>query len=176
MIRRQQLRRQRKPLVLMSPKSLLRHPKAVSSLDDLAKGRFQTIIPDEVSIDTTKVKMILLTSGKLYYELEQHRRECQADDFAIIRMEQLYPIDDASLSEVLQRYDETTPVRWVQDEPMNMGAWPFMQATFGNSISGHAFSGVCREASASPATGSSASHKLEQRELLQKAFASADEV
>jgi len=171
MIRRQQLRRQRKPLVLMSPKSLLRHPKAVSSFDELAEGQFHTFIRDVPDIAPKKVKCILLTSGKLYYELEQYRRDHEFKEFALVRMEQLYPVDLDCLSNILHSYHPSVPVRWVQDEPQNMGAWSFIQSYFGNEIFGRPLTRVCRKAAASPATGSNASHKLEQKELLEMAFA-----
>ena len=147
------------------------HPKAVSSLDELAEGQFHTFLCDAPEIVPGKVKA-LLTSGKLYYELEQYRRDNECVEFALVRMEQLYPVDLDALSNILGKYHPSVSVRWVQDEPQNMGAWPFMQSFFGNEILGRSLTHVCRDASASPATGSNAAHKLEEKELLEMAFAS----
>jgi len=169
-LRRQMLRTWRKPLVVMSPKSLLRHPKAVSSLDELATGVFQRVIPD-VNPNRGKVDRVLICCGKIYYELEQERQDLKRDDVAIIRLEQLYPLPKEALRHVLGRYPDGTPVYWVQEEPENMGAWRFLFAHFGEKLFNRLpFFGIHRRAAASPATGSANSHKLEQKQLLTKAF------
>ncbi len=174
-LRRQVKRPWRKPLVIMSPKSLLRHPKAVSSLEDLSQGTFRRILYDhnpEQSrrANPTNVKRILLCSGKVYYDLEQAREERKRDDIALLRLEQLYPLPQEEVSEALAPYGKDTPVVWVQEEPKNQGAWRYLWASWGPSVEGHPFSGIYRRASASPATGSGNSHKLEQAELIEKAF------
>ena len=169
-LRRQVLRPWRKPLVVMSPKSLLRHAEAVSSLDDLATGTFQRILTDVEDLDMKKVRRVLLTSGKLYYELAAARTERQVQDVAIVRLEQYYPLDEARLEEVLTPYGDTEVV-WVQEEPRNMGAWPFLQLHLGASLFGRwPLTCVSRPLSASPATGSASAHKKEQEDLIAEAF------
>ncbi|HAA58302.1 MAG TPA: hypothetical protein DCE42_26300 [Myxococcales bacterium] len=177
-IRRQVLRPWRKPLVLMSPKSLLRLPEAISSLDELAEGAFQRLIPDVKELDTTQVRRILLCSGKIYYELEAERAKRKVTDVAIIRIEQYYPFPQAQLEAQLMRYPKDTPVFWVQEEPRNMGAWPFMRLRFAHHIKAngeHRLKHITRPESASPATGSKAAHVLEQNEILRRAFTFEDE-
>ncbi|MEL6184724.1 MAG: 2-oxoglutarate dehydrogenase E1 component, partial [Myxococcota bacterium] len=172
-LRRQVVRPLRKPMVVMSPKSLLRHPRAVSTLEDLSEGGFQRIIPDVAPQATPdKVRRVLLTTGKVYYELEEERERREAWDVAIIRIEQLYPIYDEELREVLSPYAENVPVLWVQEEPLNMGAWGFLQLRYGSELLGrHPLACASRPVSASPATGSATAHKVEQTKILERAFA-----
>ena len=169
LLRRQVLRRWRKPLVVMTPKSLLRHKEAVSELSELTDGQFHELISDSID-DRKKVSRILLCSGKIYYELDQIRREQNRDDVAVLRLEQLYPLPAEQLCEILDTYPSNTPVFWVQEEPQNMGAWAFLRFYFGDRIAGREFHGITRPASASPATGSGTSHKIEQDIILQQAF------
>ncbi|HEY8040621.1 MAG TPA: 2-oxoglutarate dehydrogenase E1 component, partial [Polyangiaceae bacterium] len=170
LLRRQVIRPWRKPLIVLTPKSLLRHPEAVSTIDELAGGSFRRVIPDDWA-EASKVRRILLCSGKVYYDLAAERRKRQARDIAVVRLEQYYPLSDA-LAKALAPYREGTPVVWVQEEPRNMGAWYFMnarrEAMFGAR---HPLSTACRPESASPATGSKAAHDLEQKMLLDEAFA-----
>ncbi len=169
-LRRQALRPWRKPLAVMTPKSLLRNPQAVSSLDDLVNGTFQRILAD-TTVTAEKVKRILLCSGKVYYDLLAHREETKRDDVAIVRLEQLYPLRQELLEQVLKSYRDETPAFWVQEEPANMGAWNFLQIQFGQRlIKRFPFGGVSRAASATPATGSGKRHKHEQTEIVQRAF------
>jgi 2-oxoglutarate dehydrogenase E1 component len=169
-LRRQVLRVWRKPLILFTPKSLLRHPGCVSSLDELVKGAFQRVIPD-LSVRGGDVKRVLLCTGKVAYELEKRRQETSRQDVAIVRMEQLYPLPKRELEAILAGYAPGTAVIWVQDEPENMGAWRFIRIQFGERLlDSFPFSGVCRQSAASPATGSKKSHDLEQNELLNAAF------
>jgi 2-oxoglutarate dehydrogenase E1 component len=171
LLRRQVLRRWRKPLLVLTPKSMLRHPGAVSSLGDLAEGCFQRVIPDPRGISLERVNRVLLCCGKLYYELEARRAELQREDVAIIRLEQLYPFPRAAIEGLLARCRDGTNVIWVQEEPENMGAWRFLRVTVSMQFLGRLpFTGICRPASASPATGSNAAHHLEQEDLLQRAF------
>ena len=165
-LRRQVLRRWRKPLVIMTPKSLLRHPKAVSSIEELAKGKFEAIISDDRS---ESVRRVVLCSGKIYYELQKHREEAKRDDVAIIRMEQLYPLRIEALKQTLSSYKQDTPMIWVQEEPENMGAWRFIRATLAEQI-GRAVSCISRPAAATPATGSANRHKREQAEIITAAL------
>jgi 2-oxoglutarate dehydrogenase E1 component len=153
----------------MTPKSLLRHRKAVSSLDEFAQGRFQTVIGDRRR--AAAVKRVLLCSGKIYYELESHRAERRRDDVALVRIEQLYPVPADALAAILREYPDDTPAVWVQEEPKNMGAACFWSLHFGTRIFDRLpFSIVARPASASPATGSMARHKEEQAALMAAAF------
>ena len=165
-LRRQVIRPWRKPLVVMTPKSLLRHAKVASPLADCATGKFQRILPD---VSAKDAKRVLLCTGKLYYELEKYREENQRTDMAIVRVEQLYPLKLQTLQDALAAYPKNTPVTWVQEEPENMGPWRYMLVKFGLAL-GHSFSGVFRPASASPATGSASAHRIEQAELIQAAF------
>jgi 2-oxoglutarate dehydrogenase E1 component len=170
LLRRQVVRRWRKPLVVMTPKSLLRHPRAVSELKEFEAGRFQRILPDQRANPDPPLR-ILLCSGKVYYDLEKAREDLGAATVAIVRIEQLYPLSDDALLRALEMYREGTPAVWVQEEPENMGAWPYLRARFGESIlKRFPFSVISRPASASPATGSSASHKLEQQQLIADAI------
>jgi 2-oxoglutarate dehydrogenase E1 component len=172
-LRRQVLRVWRKPLVVMTPKSLLRHPGCVSSMDDLVRGSFQRVIPDRGASQPREIRRILLCSGKVAYELEKRREETGRHDVAIVRVEQLYPLPRRALEEALAHYTVGTPAIWVQEEPENMGAWRFVRIHFGERLlERFPFSGVCRQSAASPATGSKKSHDLEQNELLTAAFQS----
>ena len=171
MLRRHALRKWKKPLVVMTPKSLLRHKEAVSNIRELASGSFQEVIPDSQVDDADKVDRIILCSGKVYYDLLSASREMDVSGTAIIRIEQLYPFPEQMLNGILQQYPTETPVFWVQEEPANMGAWPFIRIRFGERLFDRfPFAGVSRPASASPATGSGSSHKIEQQHLMQSAF------
>jgi 2-oxoglutarate dehydrogenase E1 component len=165
LLRRQVLRSWRKPLVVMTPKSLLRHAKVVSSIDELASGRFRRIISDPVA-DPSAVRRALACSGKIYYELAEARRAAGCEDIVIMRLEQLYPLSREALEEELGAYPEVEVV-WVQEEPRNMGAWRHLQMRFRGLFSDV----VCRPESASPATGSPGSHKHEQQQLIERALA-----
>jgi 2-oxoglutarate dehydrogenase E1 component len=170
-LRRQVLRPWRKPLVIMSPKSLLRHKEATSTLDELATGRFQRVIPDVGQRDPKQVRKVLLCSGKVYYDLVASRTERRADDVAIVRLEQLYPFND-ELAAALAPYKDGTPLVWVQDEPWNMGAWFYLSARLPSVIGSRLpLSCASRAESASPATGSPKAHLLEQKMLHDAAFA-----
>ena len=172
-LRRQVLRVWRKPLVVMTPKSLLRHPGCVSAMDELVKGSFQRVISDTSGTPARDIRRILLCSGKVAYELEKRRQELGRTDVAVVRVEQLYPLPRAALERVLAGHAAGTPVVWVQEEPENMGAWRFLRIHFGEKLfDKFPFSGVCRQSAASPATGSKKSHDMEQNELLAAAFSS----
>jgi 2-oxoglutarate dehydrogenase E1 component len=169
-LRRQVNRLWRKPLIVFTPKSLLRSHDAMSPLEHLSDGAFQRVIPDRLVVPE-KVRRILLCSGKVYYDLTAERKRRKAEDIAIVRLEQLYPLSDA-LAKALLPYREGTPVMWVQEEPRNMGAWYFVNARKQDLLGErHTLAVVSRPESASPATGSGAAHKLEQQMLLEEAFA-----
>ncbi len=168
-LRRQVLRPWRKPLVVLTPKSLLRHPLCVSPLADFAAGPFRRVLPDD---SVSNVRRILLCTGKIYYELAAERDRLGRRDVAIVRVEQLYPLAGQTLAAALDPYPPDTPVVWVQEEPENMGAWWYIRARFGERILGRwPLTAVRRPASASPATGSAARHRHEQKLLLERAYA-----
>jgi 2-oxoglutarate dehydrogenase E1 component len=170
-LRRQVLRRWRKPLVVMTPKSLLRHPAAVSPLADFGHDAFLEILPDAHAAAPERIARVLLCCGKVYYEILQRREQHHRSDVAVVRIEQLYPLPAEGLRSALANYADGTPVYWVQEEPENMGAWRYLRAGWGASLFGRMpFAGVFRPASASPASGSGSSHKLEQERLLDEAF------
>jgi 2-oxoglutarate dehydrogenase E1 component len=160
----------RKPLVVLTPKSLLRHKQSVSSLDDLATGRFERVIPDR-DADPSTVSRVLLTSGKVYFELFERRTALKRFDVAIARLEQLQPWPREELRAALAGYADGTRVVWVQEEPGNQGAWPWVERRLRGALFERLpLEGIARSESASPATGSLASHQMEQRELLDAAF------
>jgi 2-oxoglutarate dehydrogenase E1 component len=155
----------------MSPKSLLRHPQAVSPLADFTDGGFQYFIPDVVA-DPAEVTRVLLCSGKIYYDLAAARDAQGARNVAIVRVEQLYPLNADALLGILSRYREGVEVVWVQEEPRNMGAWEFVNLHLSPLLRGWSeFSFISRPSSASPASGSATRHKLEQEGLVNQAIA-----
>jgi 2-oxoglutarate dehydrogenase E1 component len=171
LLRRQVLRPYRKPLVVMSPKSVLRHPGAVSSVQELTHGTFRQVIPDETGLDPHNVERVLLCSGKLYYDLLAAREEHKLKNVAIIRIEQLYPLRRDEILDALSIYREGIRVIWVQEEARNMGAWYYMARNIPPLIAGtFRWSGISRPMSASPATGSASRHKLEQARLIEEAL------
>ena len=174
LLRRQVIRPLRKPLIVLTPKSLLRHKLAVSTLEDLAEGSFQTVIPEIDAQDPAKVGRIVLCSGKVYYDLLEKRRAEGRDDIAIVRLEQLYPFPEDDLIEVLAPYKNAKHIVWCQEEPMNQGAWYCSQHHMRRIIGGHDKSLVLeyagRDASAAPACGYASMHAEQQAKLLQDAF------
>ncbi len=169
-LRRQVLRPYRKPLIIMSPKSLLRAPAASSTLDDLANGSFQRVIGDSEA-PPKKVKKIILCSGKVYYDLVAARRESGRKDVAILRLEQLYPLRAELLQQALAPYKAGTPLLWVQEEPWNMGAWYYIRARLPELLQDRfPLQCVSRHESASPATGSMGAHKIEQARVVATAL------
>jgi len=174
LLRRQVIRPLRKPLIVLTPKSLLRHKLAISTLEDLAEGSFQTVIPEVDAQDPEKVGRLVLCSGKVYYDLLEKRRAEGRDDIAIVRLEQLYPFPEDDLIEVLGPYKNLKHIVWCQEEPMNQGAWYCSQHHMRRIISGHnkalflEYAG--RDASAAPACGYASMHAEQQEKLLQDAF------
>jgi 2-oxoglutarate decarboxylase len=161
----------RKPLVVMTPKSLLRHPKVVSTLDELASGVFRTVLDDTRVSDPARVTRILACTGKIYYELLA-AHETRGGPFAIVRLEQLYPFPQAEFAEILRRYPAAQHVVWVQEEPRNMGAWPSIRGRIQPMLSPNQAMGYAgRPRSASPAPGSPKVHQREQTQLIEMAFA-----
>lgn len=171
LLRRQMIRPYRKPLVVMTPKSLLRHKLATSTLQDLTEGEFQNVIPEIDPIKATAVKRVILTSGKVYYDLLQKRRNDKIEDRAIIRIEQLYPFPEAILKKLLKEYKNAKEIIWCQEEPQNQGAWYAIQHHIVACLDkGQTLQYAGRASSASPATGSTKLHAEEQSKLVMDAF------
>lgn len=174
-LRRQVKRDLKKPLILMTPKSLLRHPMAVSTPEELTEGAFQCVIPAEV--DPAGAERLIFCGGKVYYDLLKavQQDETKKDKIAIARLEQFYPFPEAEVRAEMERYQGAKDVLWVQEEPANMGAWMFARYRFDDlleAIHGHCkqrIKYVGRPASASPATGSAKVHQLEQDKILREA-------
>ena len=173
MLRRQAIRPLRKPLIVMSPKSLLRHKSAVSSLEELANGYFEPVIDDVRCADREKVSRVILCSGKVYYDLDAAREKESSEHVAIVRVEQLYPLPDKRLSEVLAAYPNAKDVAWCQEEPMNQGAWHSVQdglRALATSQCGAHLRYIGRPASASVSAGYTALHLREQEAFISEAL------
>ncbi len=170
LLRRQVLRKWKKPLVIMTPKQLLRLPACVSALSECSKGGFQPVIGD-VAVEPKGVKRLLLCSGRVYFDLLAKRTELGRSDVAIVRVEEFYPLPTEALNKALAPYKAGTQTFWVQDEPENMGAWRFLRIHFGDKLlDKFAWDVISRRAAASPSTGSHHIHLDEQEEILNKAF------
>ena len=173
MLRRQALRNQRKPLIVMSPKSLLRHKDAASPMEDLANGEFKRVIGEVDQLDAKKVKRVILCCGKVYYDLVNARREKKITDIAIVRLEQLYPFPKDSLEAELAKYPKATEIVWCQEEPRNQGAWYWIASRhhLDSQISGkQKMLLVSRPASSSPAVGYLAKHNEQLKALIESAL------
>lgn len=166
LLRRQLHRPFRKPLVIFTPKSLLRHPACASSLEELSNGGFRELIDDDTT-SPEKIKRVIFTSGKVYYDLlEEKNKRKDGDEVAIIRLEQLYPFPRNQVRAVLDRYPNAKRHVWVQEEPANMGAWSYILRNFKETD----LLMVARPESGSPASGSSKLHTIRQRKIVEKAF------
>ena len=174
MLRKQVLCHLRKPLIVMSPKSLLRHKDTVSSLQEMAEGNFQVVLDETDDLDAEKVRKLVVCSGKVYYDLRASRREREIDDIAIVRLEQLYPFPQEDFSKCLLQYKNLTSVAWCQEEPMNQGAWYSSQHHLRRPIQEHFPSiyleYVGREASAAAAAGYPALHLSQLNEFIDQAL------
>jgi 2-oxoglutarate dehydrogenase E1 component len=165
------VRNLRKPLIIMTPKSLLRNKDAASPLSEFTKGGFQTVIPEVKDLKADKVKRLIACSGKVYYDLMKKREEKGADDVAIVRVEQLYPFPHKAFSTEVKKYPNVTELVWTQDEPQNQGAWFFVQHYIHeNMADGQKLGYSGRAASASPAVGYSHLHQEQQKALVDGAF------
>ena len=160
------------PLFVLTPKSLLRHPAVASTPQELAEGRFLPVIDDEDARRRAKsIERVVLCSGKVYVDLVSHEKRAAANTVAIVRIEQLYPFPDVALKDVLDRYSAARDVAWLQEEPENMGAWPFYRAALEEAIGGRApLHYIGRARSSSPSEGSNAWHQLNQKALVEQAF------
>ena len=171
-LRRQMVRNLRKPLVIFTPKSLLRNKDATSPVSEFTHGSFQTVIPENKTLKADKVKRVVACSGKVYYDLVKHREAKVADDVAIIRVEQLYPFPHKAFAAELKKYPNATDIVWCQDEPQNQGAWFFIQHNIHENMqTGQKLGYAGRAASASPAVGYSHLHQDQQKALIEAAFA-----
>jgi 2-oxoglutarate dehydrogenase E1 component len=168
LLRRQVIRNVRKPLVVLTPKSLLRHPEATSTIEELADGRFEVVIGDR-DADPAAVKRLVLCSGKVYYDLAQRRRETGEARVALVRVELLHPFPASRIAEEIARYPGAEVV-WCQEEPRNMGAWPTFHDWFPEQLPEVHVRCVSRPAAASPATGSHKRHLAEQDTLVRVAL------
>jgi 2-oxoglutarate dehydrogenase E1 component len=171
LLRRQMLRKQRKPLVVFTPKSLLRSKDAASSLEDLTEGTFQTVFGETDPHDSKKVTRVLLCAGKVYYDLRNARRERKLEHIVILRTPQLYPMDDRRLAEELKKYPNMKELVWCQEEPENQGAWFAKHHRLVDLVKkGQSLHVVSRPASASPAVGSAAVHAEQQKRIVETAL------
>jgi 2-oxoglutarate dehydrogenase E1 component len=170
-LRRQVIRPWRKPLVVMTPKSLLRRRECVSTLAELSRGRFHSVLPESPTRLTPKNTRVLLCSGKVYYDLRQRRQELGVESPAIIRIEQLYPFPTSQLMAAFAPLPKETQLVWVQEEPENMGAWRYLRSVWeASACQRYPLKCVSRPAAASPATGSKTAHEHEQAELVDRAL------
>jgi 2-oxoglutarate dehydrogenase E1 component len=173
LLRRQMMRKVRKPLVIITPKSLLRHKEAISSLEELSQGRFRTVIGETESLDPKKIKRVVLCQGKIYYELLAYRRENNIKDTALVRIEQLYPFPVEAFAEAVGLFPNAKEVVWCQEEPRNQGAWYWLASRqhLVNVLGPkRKLLLVSRPAAASPAVGYYAKHNQQQRAILENAF------
>jgi multifunctional 2-oxoglutarate metabolism enzyme len=163
----------RKPLVLFTPKSLLRHPKAVSTLQEFTAGGFREVIGETAPLDPERVTRVVFCSGKVYYDVLAAREERRAGQVAIVRLEQLYPFPESQMNDVLLRYPLTAEVAWLQEEPRNMGPWRFVSEQIQPLLNStrRELRYVGRPESASPAGGSGKRHQQEQSEIVNDALA-----
>jgi 2-oxoglutarate dehydrogenase E1 component len=171
LIRRQAKSGFRKPMILMAPKSLLRHPLAVSDLKDMTSGSFREIVDDPDRLKS--VRRILFCSGKIFYELLQRRRKIKNPDAAIVRLEQFYPFPEMQLKAVIQKYKQARKYVWVQEEPENMGAWFFVRPRL-EKLTGESIEYVGRKAASSPATGFPNIYRKEQTAIIDNALGPAE--
>jgi 2-oxoglutarate dehydrogenase E1 component len=169
LLRRQVNSRFRKPLIILTPKSLLRHPLAVSTLDDLAAGSFHEILDDPIGVRDPK--KVLICSGKIYYELFNRRKELEISSLAILRLEQLYPFPADRLKKVIKKYTRADHWCWVQEEPANMGGWQFVKPRL-EDVSQKKVRYVGRAEASSPATGFPKKFVQEQNQIIAEAVGS----
>lgn len=177
LLRRQVVRNWRKPLIVMTPKGLLRDPDVASSLTALTEGCFQDVLPDPDIAPGQSVRRILLSTGKVAVELIKERNKRKLTDIAVVRLEQLYPIPMADLQRIITSYGAEAELYWVQEEPWNMGAWQFLRTRLGDRVFGqYRLNLVSRPESASPSTGSKNAHKLEQQDILDEALSFSEKL
>jgi len=165
LLRRQVKMKMRLPLIVFTPKSLLRHPMAQSKVEELANGSFKEIIDDKIA-EPDLVEKVVFISGRLYYDLEKYKLENGITNVAVVRMEQIYPIPNKQINQILKKYHKSTELIWAQDEPENMGAWPFIN----RKLDCLGFKVISRPESASPAVGLMEKHKQGLEKILESVF------
>ena len=171
LLRRHVLDGVHRPMVVFTPKSMLRNKAAVSSVEDFTAGKFESVIADQ-SVDPSAVRKVLLTSGKLFYEVDAYRKKNNITDTAIVRLEQIYPVPRRKLGHVLDAYPQVTDFRWVQEEPANQGAWTFLALALPEMLPRlQGIRRASRRAMAAPSAGSARVHEVEQAAVIQAAFA-----
>ena len=173
LLRRHNLDGIHRPLVVFTPKSMLRLKAATSAVEDFTEGKFTSVIDDPTQPDPASVRRLILCTGKIYYELAAHKKKHGLDDTAIVRLEQLYPLPHRKLGRIFDRYSNADDIRWVQEEPANQGAWPFLGLALPElfpQLQGK-IKRVSRRAMAAPATGLAKVHEVEQAEVVNNAFA-----
>ena len=173
-LRRQMHRRFRKPLIVMSPKSLLRHPRSVSPVAELSEATFRPVLDDPAVGAPDAIRRVLVCSGKIFFALDAAREAARREDIAIVRVEQLYPFPSSELSRALGRYPRTAELLWVQEEPANQGAWNFVRPILGNLVRDRGVHYVGRDEAASPATGHHRVHQAEEKTILERALGQPD--
>jgi 2-oxoglutarate dehydrogenase E1 component len=173
-LRRQMHRRFRKPLIVMSPKSLLRHPRSVSPVAELSEGTFRTVLDDASVSAPDGVRRVVLCSGKIFFALDAAREAARREDIAIVRVEQLYPFPSSELSRTLGRYPRTADLLWVQEEPANQGGWNFVRPILGRLVRDRRVHYVGRDEAASTATGHHRVHQAEEKTILERALGQPD--
>ncbi|PPI86881.1 2-oxoglutarate dehydrogenase E1 component [Candidatus Pantoea edessiphila] len=170
-LRRQAIRKIRRPLIIMSPKSLLRHPLVTSTLEEMANGQFQLVIDEVINVDKEKIKRLIMCSGKIYFDLMEQKSKNKQDTIAIVRIEQLYPFPYQALTALLVSYSNVKDFIWCQEEPLNQGAWFYIQYYFSKIIPINAkLRYASRPAAASPAVGYTYLHHKQQKELINSAL------
>tara|TARA_R110000782_G_scaffold51157_1_gene110472 strand:- start:404 stop:1138 length:735 start_codon:yes stop_codon:yes gene_type:complete len=165
-LRRQMKANFRKPLIIFTPKSLLRHPKAVSKVSELAEGAFQEVIDDDTA-DVKKVRSLVFCTGKFYYDLLAVKEEQKRDDVALVRVEQLFPLPEEKMKEVMKKYKNTDDFVWAQEEPRNMGAWSHLLMHFSEV---QKFRVASRRFYAAPAAGSAVRSKMRHQQVIDYVF------
>ncbi|HET7922412.1 MAG TPA: hypothetical protein VFM15_06620, partial [Gammaproteobacteria bacterium] len=161
----------RKPLVVMSPKSLLRHKLSVSPLEDVTHGRFHPVIPEIDALKPETVRRVVFCAGKVYYDLLEARRAQKLNDVAVVRIEQLYPFPQTEYAEIIAHYAKARDIVWCQEEPLNQGAWYQIRHRLQEPLDAkHTLTYAGRSASASPAVGYAQLHVLQQKQLIQEAL------
>jgi len=170
LLRRQMIRSYRKPLIVMTPKSLLRHPLATNTLEELSQGEFQLVIDDKACTDKQHVTRITICSGKIVYDLYEARQNKQIKDTAIVRIEQLYPFPEAVLQKILALYENLQEIVWCQEEPLNQGAWDYLKHRLHECAGDLDVICVSRPSAAAPAVGSLRIHRQQQQSIVEQAL------
>lgn len=170
-LRKQAMQEKKKPLIIMSPKSLLRHPMATSRTEDLTDGQYRPFIPDIEVDDKKNIERLIICSGKVYYDLYKARQDNEMDNIALCRLEQFYPFPDRDVNSILEEYSHIDNIIWCQEEPRNMGGWMFVSGRIETQLQdGQTLRYVGRQASASPAAGQMKIHQAEQQRLIERAL------